>query len=129
MNTRTAAPVAITVSLVVLLSGCAGATGQGGQVRDDLGPAANAAQQGLVHGHVVGADRIERAMQAAAARSVNTDLARARSAENRRQMHANLQVDVTVPFSAEVRRELHAGQPVGTTVEVGDDLSPLGGAD
>ena len=43
MNTRTAAPVVLIVSLVVLMSGCAGAAAQGGQVRDDLSPVDNAA--------------------------------------------------------------------------------------
>ncbi|HEX6366161.1 MAG TPA: hypothetical protein VF000_08450 [Agromyces sp.] len=148
MNTRTAAPVAITVSLVVLMSGCAGAAAQGGQVRDDLRPAQNAAQQELVRGHVIGADRIERALNAAAERALNSDAQRGMSAEARRELHASAPVsqaapfsaDVrrelhasapvseTVPFSAEVRRELHAGPPAATTVDVRDDLSPLGDA-
>ena len=128
MNTRTAAPVAITVSLVVLMSGCAGAAAQGGQVRDDLRPAQNAAQQELVRGHVIGADRIERALNAAAERALNSDAQRGMSAEARRELHASAPVSETVPFSAEVRRELHTGQPVGTTVAVRDDLSPLGDA-
>ena len=128
MNTRTAAPVAITVSLVVLMSGCAGAAAQGGQVRDDLRPAQNAAQQELVRGHVIGADRIERALNAAAERALNSDAQRGMSAEARRELHASAPVSETVPFSAEVRRELHAGQPAATTVDVRDDLSPLGDA-
>ena len=128
MNTRTAAPVAITVSLVVLMSGCAGAAAQGGQVRDDLRPAQNAAQQELVRGHVIGADRIERALNAAAERALNSDAQRGMSAEARRELHASAPVSETAPFSAEVRRELHAGQPAATTVDVRDDLSPLGDA-
>jgi hypothetical protein len=143
MNTRTAAPVVITVSLVVLMSGCAGAAAQGGQVRDDLRPAANAAAVGLARGHVISqdalspnhvvADRVERAIQEAA----QSDAARAFSAEARRELHAQaVQAEPAPAFSADARRELHsqavessavtrwspdarrelhAGQPVTTT--------------
>ena len=149
MNTRTSAPVVITVSLVVLMSGCAGAAAQGGQVRDDLRPAANAAEVGLARGHVIAqdaltpnqvvADRVERAIQEVA----QSDAARAFSAEARRELHAQ-SVQAEPGFSADARRELHAGQPVTTTtadaftaaqvrelkgsapVQVDDDLSPLG---
>ena len=120
MNTRTTAPVVITVSLVVLMSGCAGAAAQGGQVRDDLRPAANAAEVGLARGHVIAqdaltpnqvvADRVERAIQQAA----QSDAARAFSAEARRELHAQ-SVQAEPGFSADARRELHAGQPVTTT--------------
>jgi hypothetical protein len=118
MNTRTAAPVILTVSLVVLMSGCAGAAAQGGQVRDDLGPAANAAAIGIARGHVIAqeqlspnqvvADRVERAIEQAA----QSDAARAFSADARRELHSQaVQADVAPPFSADARRELHS-QPV-----------------
>ena len=58
MNTRTAAPVILTVSLVVLMSGCASAAAQGGQVRDDLRPAANAAALGIARGHVIAQEEL-----------------------------------------------------------------------
>ncbi len=142
MNTRTAAPVVITVSLVVLMSGCAGAAAQGGQVRDDLRPAANAAAAvGLARGHVISqdalspnqvvADRVERAIQEAA----QSDAARAFSAEARRELHAQsvqaepgfsadarrelhsqaVESSTVTRWSPDARRELHAGQPVTTT--------------
>ena len=60
-----AAPVVITASLMVLMSGCAGAAAQGGQVRDDLRPAANAASQVFTHDRVVVADRLEQAIESA----------------------------------------------------------------
>ena len=109
MNTRTAAPVILTVSLVVLMSGCASAAAQGGQVRDDLSPLANAAAVGIARGHVIAqeelspnrvADRVERAIEQAA----QSDAARSFSADARRELQRGR------------RRELHS-QPV--TVEQG----------
>ena len=151
MNARMAAPVILTASLVVLMSGCAGAAAQGGQVRDDLRPAANAAAMGIARGHVIAqeeltpnqvvADRVERAIEQAA----QSDAARAFSADARRELHSQPVEQATVQWSPDARRELHAGQPVTTTaeqsfsaaamrelkgsppVEVDDDLSPLGG--
>jgi len=128
MNRRTAAPVVLTVSLVVLMSGCAGAVGQGGQVRDDLGPAANAAEVGLARGHVivrddlsqnqVVADRIERQIEQA----VDTDTARFWSAQERRELHSQpVATRAEVGFSAAVMRELKGSAPG----DVDDDLSPL----
>jgi len=121
MNRRTAAPVIITVSLVVLMSGCAGAAAQGGQVRDDLRPAANAAAVGLARGHVVAQDaltpnqvvanRVERAI----AESALSDSARAFSAEARRELHAQ-SVQAEPGFSAEARRELHSQAVESSTV-------------
>jgi hypothetical protein len=141
MNRRTAAPVIITVSLVVLMSGCAGAAAQGGQVRDDLRPAANAAAVGLARGHVIAqdalspnqvvADRVERAI----AESALSDSARAFSAEARRALHEQsvqaepgfsadarrelhsqaVESSTATRWSPDARRELHAGQPVTTT--------------
>ena len=141
MNTRTAAPVVITVSLVVLMSGCAGAAAQGGQVRDDLRPAANAAAVGIARGHVISqdalspnqvvADRVERAI----AESALSDSAREFSADARRELHEQsvqaepgfsadarrelhsqaVESSAATRWSPDARRELHAGQPVTTT--------------
>ncbi len=124
MKTRTAAPVLITASLVVLMSGCAGAAAQGGQVSDDLRPAANAAAVGLARGHVIVRDDISptphvrgarsRRERVRAGRRRRAGLARQFSADARREFHATSPqqaVDVTTAWSADARRELHAGQP------------------
>jgi hypothetical protein len=119
MHTRMAATVAITASLAVLMSGCAGAAALGGQVRDDLRPAANAAVMGLARGHVIVKDdlsptrlteeSISRAAQAGAA-----DAARAWSAEARREFHAASpqQALGTTTWSADALREFHATSPL-----------------
>ena len=121
MHTRMAATVAITASLAVLMSGCAGAAALGGQVRDDLRPAANAAVMGLARGHVIVRDdlspnRIENRITAeSVARAVEAESARSFSADARRELHAQQPVQsVTVeqPFSAEVWRELKGIAPV-----------------
>jgi hypothetical protein len=143
MNTRKAAPVIVTMSLVVLMSGCAGAAAQGGQVQDYLRPAANAAELGLARGHVIVRDdlsptRVENRMTAMAveqavqprgfsvdarrelhAQPVQEPSARGLSAEARRELHAQSARSVTVeqPFSGEVWRELKGIAP--TTVEQG----------
>ncbi|WP_139415859.1 hypothetical protein [Agromyces laixinhei] len=85
MNTKKATPVIATVSLVVLLSGCAGAAGfagaaHGGQVRDDLSPAANAAI-GLARGHVIVRDDLSptRGVKSTATVDVVDDLSPLRS--------------------------------------------------
>ena len=106
MNTRTAAPVILTVSLVVLMSGCAGAAAQGGQVRDDLSPRPTPPQVGIARGHVIAqeelspnrvADRVERAIEQAA----QSDAARAFSADARRELHSQaVQVEAAPSFSA-----------------------------
>ena len=115
MNTRTAAPVILTVSLVVLMSGCAGAAAQGGQVQDFLSPAANAAAVGLARGHVIVHDdlsrnRVSDALEAASVQAaVEADAARAFSAEARRELHSqSVETDATRAFSADARRELHS---------------------
>ena len=144
MNARMAAPVILTVSLVVLMSGCAGAAAQGGQVNDYLRPAENAAALGIARGHVIAqeelspnqvvADRVERAIEQAAqsdaARSLSADARRelhsqavqaeaapSFSADARRELHSQPVEQATVRWSPDARRELHAGQPVTTTVE------------
>ena len=126
MRTRTAAPVLIVAaSLMVLTSGSAGLAAPGGQVRDDLRPA-QAAAIALARGHVVErgdlavspvvADRIERAIE----QGMQSDAARAFSADARRELHSQPEAGVTPGFSDDARRELHS-QPV----TVDDDLSPL----
>jgi hypothetical protein len=147
MNTRKAAPVIVTVSLVVLMSGCAGAAAQGGQVQDYLSPAANAAELGLARGHVIVREdlsptRVENRMAALAAEQA-VQQPRGFSAEARRELHAQPAQSVTVeqPFSAEVWRELKGVAPVtveqsfsaaairelkgSAPVAVNDYLSPL----
>lgn len=123
MHTRMAATVAITASLAVLMSGCAGAAALGGQVRDDLRPAANAAVMGLARGHVIVRDdlsptRVENRITAeSVARVIEAQSARSISADARRELHSQPQQSVTAeqPFSAEVWRELKGTAPV--TVE------------
>jgi hypothetical protein len=146
-----AATVAITASLAVLMSGCAGAAALGGQVRDDLRPAANAAAMGLARGHVIVKDdlsptRIENRITAeSVAQAVEAESARSFSADARRELHSQRVQSVTVeqPFSAEAWRELKGIAPVtveqpfsaeairelkgSAPVDVRDDLSPLGG--
>jgi hypothetical protein len=121
MHTKMAATVAITASLAVLMSGCAGAAALGGQVRDDLRPAANAAVMGLARGHVIVRDdlspnRIENRITAeSVARAVEAESARSFSADARRELHAQQpaqSVTVEQPFSAEVWRELKGIAPV-----------------
>lgn len=121
MHTRTATVVVITASLAVLMSGCAGAAAQGGQVRDDLRPAAHAAAIGLARGHVIVTDDLSptRLTAESAAQVLRPDAARAWSAEARREFHAQQPVQSgTVEqqsFSAEVWRELKGSATV--TVE------------
>lgn len=149
MNTRKAAPVIVTMSLVVLMSGCAGAAVQSGQVQDYLRPAANAAELGLARGHVIVRDdlsptRVENRRTAESApQAVKEQGPSAWSAEARRELHAqtttveqgfspaamrelkgSAPVTAEQPFSAEAIRELKAGVPV----DVNDFLSPLAGA-
>jgi hypothetical protein len=120
MNRKTAAPVILTVSLVVLMSGGAGAAAHGGPVQDDLRPAANAAILGLARGHVIvrddlsptrglGTFTVESIVEA-----VQPDAARAWSAEARREFHAQAPVsaDIATEWTAEARREFHAQLPV-----------------
>jgi hypothetical protein len=126
MNRKTAAPVILTVSLVVLISGAAGAAAHGGPVQDDLRPAANAAILGLARGHVIvrddlsptrglGTFTVESIVEA-----VQPDAARVWSAEARREFHAQPKT-VERAFSPAEIRELKGSAPV----DVRDDLSPL----
>jgi hypothetical protein len=137
MNARTAAPVIAIASLVVLMSGCAGVAAQGGQVRDDLRPAANAAAElGLAEGSVIVRDdlsptqvhnRITERMAELAAqepRGFSADVlrelhaqgaapqsARSVSADARRELHSQAVPVEQSAFSADAMRELHS-QPV-----------------
>ena len=149
MNTRTVAPVLITVSLVVLMSGCAGASAQGGSVKDDLSPAGNAAEMGLARGHVIAGDdlspnRVENRITAESVeRAIQADAARAFSADARRELHSQPQQAAgAVTWTADARRELNSARPVAAEqsfsaeairelkgsapVEVNDYVSPLG---
>jgi hypothetical protein len=149
MNTRKAAPVIVTMSLVVLMSGCAGAAVQGAQVQDYLRPAANAAELGLARGHVIVRDdlsptRVENRRTAESApQAVKEQGPSTWSAEARRELHAQA-VQVEQGFSAEVIRELKGSAPVdveqgfsptairelkgSAPVDVNDYLSPLEGS-
>ena len=53
MNHKTATPVILTVSLMLLVSGSVGAAAHDRGVRDNLSPAANAAIIGLARGTVM----------------------------------------------------------------------------
>ena len=148
MNRKAAAPVILTVSLVVLMSGGPGAAAHGGQVQDDLRPAANAAILGLARGHVIVRDDLSptRELGPLTAESiveaVQPDAARAWSAEARREFHAQPSVSagIATAWTARARLESHA-QPKtverafspaairelkgSAPVDVRDDLSPL----
>lgn len=124
MNARKAAPVIAIASLVVLMSGCAGAAAQGGQVPEDLSPAANAAAAiGLARGHVIVNDslsptRVEDRLTAeSVAQAVKADAQRAWSADARREFHtaAPEQALGTTMWSADARREFHAQKPDAVT--------------
>ena len=137
MNARRAAPVIAIASLMVLMSGCAGAAAQGGQVRDDLRPAANAAAAiGLAEGAVIVRDDLspaqahnrvtERMVELAAQepRGFSADVLRelhaqgaapqsahSVSADARRELHSQSVAVEQTAFSADAMRELHS-QPV-----------------
>lgn len=100
MYARTAATVALTASLAVLLTGCGGAAaGTSG------GPAL-----GLARGHVITMDDLARTSQ----QSVDfPSTARAWSSEALREFHGSQVTDpasVTV-WTTEVRRELNSARP------------------
>ena len=117
MKTRTAAPVLITASLVVLMSGCAGAAVQGGQVQDFLSPEGNAAAFGLARGHVIADQELANRVDSAIEQARQADAARAWSADARREFHAVApeQSIGTTPWTADALREFHAVAPVGVT--------------
>ena len=117
MKTRTAAPVIITASLVVLMSGCAGAAVQGGQVQDFLSPEGNAAVFGLARGHVIADQDLANRVDSAIEQARQADAARAWSADARREFHAAApeQSLGTTPWSADALREFHASAPVGVS--------------
>jgi hypothetical protein len=105
MNTRTATTVAITASLAVLLSGCAGAAAG----------TREASELGLARGHVV-----EMEDRPLTPRQQSIDLpvkARAWSREAMREFHGQQPTDLSsgTAWSAEARRELKGSAPL--TVE------------
>ena len=137
-----AAPVVITASLMVLMSGCAGAAAQGGQVRDDLRPAAKAASQVFTRDRVVVADRLEQAIESATQEravqggpvvadrleqaiesATQSDAARRASADARRESRSQQVTSSTVArgFTPAQIREMKGIAPV----VVDDNLSPL----
>ena len=132
MHKRMAATVAITASLAVLMSGCAGAAALGGQVRDDLRPAANAAVMGLARGHVIVRDdlsptRLTEESISQAVQAGPADAARAWSAEARREFHAASpqQALGATTWSADAIREFHATssqQALGATTWSADAI-------
>jgi hypothetical protein len=115
MHARKAAPVIAIASLVVLMSGCAGAAAQGGQVRDDLSPQANAAALGLARGEVIVREDLSptRVQNRIAAQRAEQAVQGPRefSADARRELHAQPVQQGPREFSADARRELHS-QPV-----------------
>ena len=157
MNARRAAPVIAIASLMVLMSGCAGAAAQGGQVRDDLRPAANAAAAiGLAEGAVIVRDDLspaqahnrvtERMVELAAQepRGFSADVLRelhaqgaapqsahSVSADARRELHSQSVAVEQTAFSADAMRELKGSTEVqrSAPVAVHDDLSPSRGGD
>ena len=157
MDARRAAPVIAIASLMVLMSGCAGVAAQGGQVRDDLRPAANAASFiGLAEGAVIVRDDLsptqvhdrvtERMAELAAQepRAFSADVlrelhaqgtapqsARSVSADARRELHSQPVAVEQTAFSADAMRELKGSTEVQRTapVHVRDDLSPSRGSD
>lgn len=134
MTTRIAAPVIATVSLAVLMSGCAGAAVAGGGVKDFLRPAENAAAMGLARGHVIVRDdlsptRLQNRITAMSVeQAVQAEVRAPWTAEARRELHSQPVTSAETlttgtGFSAAAIRELKGSGPV----YVDDDLSPLGG--
>ncbi|WP_448006570.1 hypothetical protein [Agromyces bauzanensis] len=130
MTTRIAAPVIATVSLAVLMSGCAGAAAAGGGVRDDLRPAENAVAMGLARGHVIVRDdlsptRLQNRITAQSVeQTVQAEVRAPWTAEARRELHSQ-PVTTGTNFSADALRELKGSRTV--QIDIDDDLSPLGG--
>ena len=136
MTTRIAAPALVTVSLAVLMSGCAGAAAAGGGVRDDLRPAENAAAMGLARGHVIVRDdlsptRLQNGITAQSVeQAVQAEVRAPWTAEARRELHSQPSTSAETfttgtPFSADAIRELKGSGTV--KIDIDDDLSPLGG--
>ena len=109
MNTKPAAPVIFTVSLMVLIGGGAGTAAWGGPVQDDR---TATTVVGIARGEVVvrddlsptrGADPIRAAVEQAAPQ------ARSFSADALRELHSQAVAPQAVEgFSADARRELHS---------------------
>jgi hypothetical protein len=133
MNTKPAAPVIFTVSLVVLIGGGAGTAAWGGPVSDDR---SSTQVVGIVRGHVVVRDDLSplRAFVEPNAGTLEAVVPQsgAFSAEALRELHSQGVAPQAVPeFSADARRELHsqavAQQPVqGFTAEARRELHSQG---
>jgi hypothetical protein len=110
MNTKPAAPVIFTVSLVVLIGGGAGTAAWGGPVSDDR---SSTQVVGIVRGHVVVRDDLSplRAFVEPNAGTLEAVVPQsgAFSAEALRELHSQGVAPQAVPeFSADARRELHS---------------------
>lgn len=136
MTARFAAPVIATVSLAVLMSGCAGAAAVGGGVRDDLRPAENAAAMGLARGHVIVRDglsptRVQNRITAQSVEdAVSSEVHAPWTADVPRELHSQRGTSAETftsgtTFSADALRELKGSRTV--QIDIDDDLSPLGG--
>jgi hypothetical protein len=134
MNTKNAAPVIFTVSLVVLIGGGAGTAAWGGPgpLRDDGG----ATVVGFARGHVVVKDDLSPIhgsadiLSAATTRTPQT--VQGFSNEALRELHSSAPAPQSVPeFSNEALRELHSSAPApqtanGFTAEVMRELHSQG---
>jgi hypothetical protein len=107
MNTKPAAPVIFTVSLVVLIGGGAGTAAWGGPVQDDR----TATVVGLARGDVVVRDDLSPTRGADPIRAIERSgtQANAFSADALRELHSRSVVPQAVPgFTADALRELHS---------------------
>lgn len=121
MNTKPAAPVIFTVSLVVLIGGGAGTAAWGGPVSDDR---SSTQVVGIVRGHVVVRDDLSpiRGFVANAGTLERVvPQSGAFSAEALRELHSQGVAPQAVPgFTAEALRELHSQ---GVTRQAGGSFS------
>ena len=109
MNTRKAAPVIFTMSVVVLIGGGAGTAALGAPVRDDRSPTI----VGFARGHVIVKDDLSPIRNAGGVLGI-TAAAQGTpfSADALRELHSRGPAPQSVPgFSAEVLRELKGSAP------------------
>jgi hypothetical protein len=131
MNRRTTATLAITASLVVLMSSGAAVAAQAGQVRDDLSPVAGMSVIGLARGHVIVRDDLSPTrLTESFGQAVQPDAQRAWSADARREFHGataaqHQHAQSSTPWTDEARREFHSDP----AVTVDDVQSPSRGSD
>lgn len=110
MNTRKAAPVIFTMSLVVLIGGGAGTAALGAPVRDDRSPTI----VGFARGHVIVKDDLSPIRNAGGVLGITTSTPQGTqfSADVLRELHSRGPAPQSVPgFSAEVLRELKGSAP------------------